>query len=209
MRALFEFKDVDAVSMATPNHWHALGSIWAMQAGKDVYCEKPASHSPFEGRRMIEAARKYNRIVQIGSQSRSLPHKVEAIRLLREGRIGEVYMAQGVVYKRRKSIGHMADSATPSMLDWNGFLGPAPLRPFNELRFKYNWHWFWDTGNGDIGNQGAHQMDVARWGLGLPDSHEGLRSVVSTGGKYVYDDEPGDPQHAIGYIRLRQKAAHI
>jgi len=193
MRELFESKDIDAVSMATPNHWHALGSIWAMQAGKDVYCEKPASHSPFESRMMIAAAKKYGRVLQVGSQSRSLPHKREAIRLLHEGRIGEVYMAQGLVYKRRKSIGHKPDSAAPATLDWNQFLGPAPFRPFNELRFHYNWHWFWDTGNGDMGNQGAHQMDVARWGLGLPDSHDGLKSVVSSGGKYVYDDDQETP----------------
>jgi predicted dehydrogenase len=193
MRRVFEDKDVDAVSTPTPNHWHALGAIWAMQAGKDVYVEKPACHNVFEGRKMIEAARKYKRMVQVGSQSRSMPHKQKAVELVRQGAIGKVYLAKGLCYKRRLSIGRKPDSQTPPGVDWNLFLGPAPMRPFNELRFKYNWHWFWDTGNGDIGNQGVHEMDIARWGLdvGLP------RGVVSTGGKYVYDDDQETPNTQI------------
>jgi predicted dehydrogenase len=180
MRQVFDDKSVQAVSMPVPNHWHALATIWACQAGKDVYIEKPACHNVFEGQQMIAAARKYGRMVQIGSQSRSIEHKVNAIRLLHEGIIGKVYLAKGLCFKRRLSIGHKEDTPIPAGVDWDKFLGPAPLRPFNELRFAYNWHWFWDTGNGDIGNQGVHEMDIARWGLnrGLP------QSVSSTGGKY-------------------------
>jgi predicted dehydrogenase len=194
MRKAFDDKEIDAVSMATPNHWHSLGTVWACQAGKDVYCEKPASHNPWEGAKMVEAARKYRRMVQIGSQSRSIPHKMEAMRLLNQGAIGKVYLAKGLCFKRRKSIGKKPDGPTPPGLDWDFFLGPAPMRAFNENRFKYNWHWFWDTGNGDIGNQGVHEMDVCRWGLGLTDPrHAGLKSVVSTGGKFAYDDDQETP----------------
>ncbi len=193
MKEVFADKNVDAVSMPLPNHWHALATIWACEAGKDVYVEKPACHNVFEGLKMIEAARKYNRMVQIGSQSRSMPHKIKAMQLLKDGAIGKVYMAKGLCFKRRNSIGHKPDEPTPPGLDWDKFLGPAPMRPYNELRFKYNWHWFWDTGNGDIGNQGIHEMDIARWGLdrGLP------TSVVSTGGKYVYNDDQETPNTQI------------
>ncbi len=180
IRAALDDKNLDAVSVATCNHWHSLITIWACQAGKDVYIEKPACHNVFEGQQMIAAARKYGRMVQIGSQSRSIEHKLKAIHLLHEGVIGKVYLAKGLCFKRRLSIGHKDDAPIPAGLDWDKFLGPAPMRPYNELRFAYNWHWFWDTGNGDIGNQGVHEMDIARWGLnrGLP------KSVNSTGGKY-------------------------
>ncbi len=189
MRQVFDDKSIDAVSMPIPNHWHALATIWACQAGKDVYVEKPACHNPWEGGKMVEAARKYNRMVQIGSQSRTIEHKKKAIQLLHDGVIGKVYLAKGLCYKRRLSIGHKEDSPVPPGVNWDMFLGPAPMRAFNELRFKYNWHWFWDTGNGDIGNQGVHEMDIARWGLG----RELPRSVVSTGGKYVYNDDQETP----------------
>ncbi|MBI3698372.1 MAG: Gfo/Idh/MocA family oxidoreductase [Acidobacteria bacterium] len=193
MRKLFDDKDIDAVSIATPNHWHSLSTIWACQAGKDVYVEKPASYNVFEGERMTAAASRYNRIVQVGMQSRSIPHKKRAIELLRQGAIGKVYMAKGMCFKRRPTIGHKPDGPVPAGVDWDLFLGPAPMRPFNPNRFRYNWHWFWDTGNGDIGNQGIHEMDVARWGLGrdLP------TAVVSTGGKYVYDDDQETPNTQI------------
>jgi predicted dehydrogenase len=191
MRQVFDDKSVDAVSMVTPNHWHALSTIWACQAGKDVYCEKPASHNLFEGRQMIAAARKYGRMVQVGSQSRSIAHKMEAIGLLRQGVIGKLYLAKGLCYKRRKSIGRKPDLPSPPPgVDWEKFLGPAPMRPFNENRFAYNWHWFWDTGNGDIGNQGVHEMDIARWGLGKT---ELPKSVYSHGGKFLYDDDQETP----------------
>ncbi len=191
MRKVFEDKNVDAVSMPLPNHWHALATIWAVQAGKDVYIEKPASHNVFEGIQMTAAARKYKRMVQVGSQSRSMPHKIRAMQLLKDGVIGPVYMSKGLCFKRRKSIGHKADEPTPAGINWDLFLGPAPMRSYNELRFKYNWHWFWDTGNGDIGNQGVHEMDIARWGLG--DSLKMPQFIVSTGGKYAYDDDQETP----------------
>jgi predicted dehydrogenase len=190
MRGAFADKDVDAVSITAPNHWHALATIWACQAGKDVYCEKPACHNVYEGERMIETARKTGRMVQIGSQSRSLGFKIKAMQLLREGAIGRVYLAKGLCFKRRMSIGHREDEPVPAGLNWDLFLGPAPMRPYNELRYRYNWHWFWDTGNGDIGNQGVHEMDIARWGLG---DVAWPRSVVSTGGKYAYVDDQETP----------------
>lgn len=197
MKKVFDDKDVDAVSFATPNHWHALGTIWACQAGKDVYVEKPAAHNVFEGHQMIAAARKYGRMVQVGSQNRSKPHVIKAIQMLHDGAIGKVYQAKGLCYKRRKSIGHKPDLAeVPAGIDWEKFLGPAPLRPFNELRFAYNWHWFWDTGNGDLGNQGIHQMDIARWGL----NREVPQSVTSTGGKYLYQDDQETPNTQ--FVRL-------
>ncbi len=169
MKRVFDDKSVQAVSMPVPNHWHALATIWACQAGKDVYIEKPACHNPFEGQKMIEAARKYNRMVQIGSQSRSMAHKIKAMNLLQQGVIGKVYLAKGLCYKWRPSIGHKPDGPVPAGVDWDKFLGPAPMRPFNELRFKYNWHWFWDTGNGDIGNQGIHVI-LLKQGIDRPTS---------------------------------------
>jgi predicted dehydrogenase len=190
MRKLFADRDVDAVSLATPNHWHALGAIWACQAGKDVYVEKPACHNLWEGRKVVEAARKYQRIVQVGSQSRSIAHKRRAMQLLQEGVIGKLYLAKGLCYKRRPSIGRTPDGAVPAGVNWDMFLGPAPMRPFNPNRYKYNWHWFWDTGNGDIGNQGVHEMDIALWGMNLRTLP---KSVVSTGGKFIYDDDQETP----------------
>jgi len=190
MRKLFDEREVDAVSIATPNHWHALAAIWACQAGKDVYVEKPACHNVFEGRKMVEAARKYKRMVMVGSQSRSIAHKIRAMQLLKDGIIGQVYLAKGLCFKRRKSIGHTPDEPVPPGINWDLFLGPAQMKPYSKNKFAYNWHWFWDTGNGDIGNQGVHEMDIARWGLGV----EGLpQSVVSTGGKFIYHDDQETP----------------
>src|SRR5690349_12069093 len=186
MRKVFESKEVDAVSITTPNHWHALAAIWACQAGKDVYVEKPACHNLFEGRQMVAAARKYNRMLQVGSQSRSIAHKRKAMELLRQGAIGQVYHARGLCYRRRFSIGHTPDEAVPAGLDWDRFLGPAQIKPYSKNKFAYNWHWFWDTGNGDIGNQGVHEMDICLWGLG----RTGWPQLVSsTGGKYVWKDD--------------------
>ena len=190
MRLLFDDKDIQAVSVATPNHWHALTTIWACQAGKDVYVEKPASHNPFEGEQMVKAARKYGRMVQVGSQSRSIGHKRKAVALLHEGVIGRVYMARGLCFRRRKSIGRTPQEPVPPGLDWDFFLGPAPMRPYTKNRFDYNWHWFWDTGNGDIGNQGVHEMDICRWGLS---EYARPRSVASTGGKFVWKDDQETP----------------
>ncbi|HOS72856.1 MAG TPA: Gfo/Idh/MocA family oxidoreductase, partial [Bacteroidales bacterium] len=165
MRKVFDDKDIDAVSFATPNHWHALGTVWACQAGKHVYVEKPASHNVWEGRKMVEAARKYNVRVQVGFQNRSIPNVMEAIRFMHNGGIGKVYLARGLCYKPRDSFGIAPDSQPPASLHYDIWLGPAQWRPYNEKRGHYNWHWFWDTGNGDTGNQGPHQFDIARWGL--------------------------------------------
>jgi len=191
MRKMFENKDIDAVSVATPNHWHALSAIWACQAGKDVYVEKPASHNCYESQQMVKAARKYNRMVQVGSQSRSIPHKMKAIQLLQEGVIGKVYHARGECFRRRFSIGHTPEEAAPAGVDWEQFLGPAQLKPYSKNKFAYTWHWFWDTGNGDIGNQGIHEMDVALWGLGKQGKWP--ESVVSTGGKFEWQDDQETP----------------
>ncbi len=189
LRELYADKEVDAVAIATPNHWHALATIWACEAGKDVYVEKPASHNVYEGWRMIETARRTQRIVQVGHQGRSSPHKIRAMQLLREGVIGQLYMARGLCFKRRPSIGKTPPEPVPAGLNWDLFLGPAPMRPYTLNRYRYNWHWFWDTGNGDIGNQGVHEMDICRWGLGV----ELPETVVSTGGKYIYDDDQETP----------------
>ena len=190
MRKMFESKDVDAVSLPLPNHWHALAAIWACQAGKDVYVEKPACHNIYEAGQMVAAARKYNRMVQVGSQSRSLPHKMKAVQLLNEGVIGQVYHARAVCFRRRFSIGHTPDLPVPAGLDWDLFLGPAQWKPYSKNKFAYNWHWMWDTGNGDIGNQGVHEMDIALWGLGRTGWP---KAVSSTGGKFVWQDDQETP----------------
>jgi predicted dehydrogenase len=190
MRAMFASKDVDAVSIATPNHWHALATTWACQAGKDVYVEKPASHNCFESVQMVAAARKYNRMVQVGTQSRSMPHKIRAIQLLREGVVGQVYHARALCFRRRFSIGHTPDEPVPPGLDWDRFLGPAQMKPYSKNKFAYTWHWFWDTGNGDIGNQGVHEIDVALWGLGVSGWP---KTVTSTGGKFLWNDDQETP----------------
>jgi predicted dehydrogenase len=190
MRAMFDSKDIDAVSITTPNHWHALAAIWACQAGKDVYVEKPASHNLYESRQLVKAARKYNRMVQVGSQSRSMPKKIKAIQLIRDGAIGQVYHVRGICFRRRFSIGRTPDEPVPAGLDWDKFLGPAQYKPYSKNKFAYNWHWFWDTGNGDIGNQGVHEMDIALWGLG----RSGWPiSVSSTGGKFTWHDDQETP----------------
>jgi len=165
LRRLYEDQDIDGVGIATPNHWHALATIWACQAGKHVYVEKPSSHNVWEGRKMIEAARKYNRIVQVGFQNRSMSNVMQAMAFLHSGGIGDVYLARGLCFKPRDSFGIAPDSMPPSTLNYDLWLGPAAMRPYNEKKGHYNWHWHWDTGNGDTGNQGPHQFDIARWGL--------------------------------------------
>jgi len=190
LRKVFDDKNIDAVSIATPNHWHALATIWACQAGKDVYVEKPASHEFHEGRMMIDAAKKYNRIVQNGIQLRSSEAVQEGIQHLRDGLIGKVYMARGVVFKWRPDIGDKGPSTAPEELDWNLWQGPAPTRPFSENYVHYNWHWFWDYGNGDIGNQGAHEIDLCTWGLGVGFPEE----ITSTGGKFLWKDCKETPE---------------
>jgi predicted dehydrogenase len=190
IRKLLDDKTIDAISVATPNHWHALATIWACQAGKDVYVEKPVSHNLSEGRRMVEAARKHGRIVQTGTQCRSHKGIQDAVQFLRSGKLGQIYMAKGLCYKPRGSIGHQNDAPVPNGVDYDIWLGPAPKRSFNPNRFHYNWHWFWDYGNGDLGNQGIHQMDLARWGLGKT---ELPKAVVASGGRFGYSDDGQTP----------------
>ncbi|MBN9384807.1 MAG: Gfo/Idh/MocA family oxidoreductase [Chitinophagaceae bacterium] len=187
MHKVLEDKGIDIVSFATPNHWHALGTIWACQAGKHVYVEKPAMHDIWEGRKMIEAARKYDRRVQVGFQNRSIGEVIKAIKFLHDGGIGKVYMARGLCIKPRDSFGIASDSTPPQGFHYDRWLGPAPYRPYNEKHCHYNWHWFWDTGNGDTGNQGPHQFDLARWGL---NKNEHPSSIYSNGG--IYGWAPGE-----------------
>jgi predicted dehydrogenase len=165
MRKVFDDKEINAVSFATPNFWHALGTVWACQAGKHVYVEKPATHNIFEGRKMVEASRKYNIRVQTGLQNRSIHGVIEAINFLHSGGIGDVFMAKGLCYKPRDSFGIAKDSEPPASLHYDNWLGPCQWRPYNEKHVHYNWHWFWLTGGGDTANQGPHQFDIARWGL--------------------------------------------
>lgn len=198
IRKLLEDKSIDAISIATPNHWHSLMGIWACQAGKDVYVEKPCSHSYWEGKQLVAAARKYNRIVQHGTNSRSTEALREAMQKLQEGVIGDVYMARGLCFKWRDTIGKKPDSATPAGVDYDLWTGPAPKRPFNENRFHYNWHWNWDYGNGDIGNQGIHEMDICRWGLGvtLP------TKVFSMGDHFMFDDDQTTPNTLVSSLEF-------
>ncbi len=181
LRRVLADKDIDAVTIVTPNHWHALGAIWACQAGKHVYVEKPVSHNVWEGRRMVEAARKYGLHMQVGLMNRSNRNVREAIEFLHGGGIGELYLARALCFKARDSYGMAKDGAPPPELHYDLWLGPAPWRPYNEKRGHYNWHWYWDTGNGDTGNTGPHQLDIARWGLS---KHEHPVSVYSAGGLY-------------------------
>ena len=185
IRKLLEDKSIDIISIATPNHWHALGAIWAIQAGKDVYVEKPVSHNVSEGRRIVEAARKHNKICQTGTQSRSMPGTIEMMKFLHSGGIGEVKLAHGLCYKRRGSIGPKGVYDVPAKVNYDLWTGPAPLHQPTRQKFHYDWHWQWDYGNGDLGNQGIHQMDLARWGLGLDDVGQ---SVTSYGGRFGYED---------------------
>jgi len=185
MREAFDDKSLDIVTVATPNHWHALAAIWAMQAGKDVYLEKPVSHNVTEGRRAVQTARKYKKICQTGTQCRSNPGTIDAVQHVLDGGIGEVKLARGLCYKRRGSIGPAGIFDPPKGVDYNLWQGPASERPITRRRFHYDWHWQYHWGNGDMGNQGPHQMDIARWGLGWDGLSE---SVISYGGRLGYED---------------------
>jgi predicted dehydrogenase len=189
-RKLIEDKDIDIISVATPDHWHALQTVWACQAGKDVYVEKPAHQLIAEGKKMIEAARKYDRIVQNGITWRSSTSTKAGVKFLRDGKLGEVYMARGIVHRYRPSIEIVEDSPIPEGVHWDKFLGPAPYRPFNLNRYIYNWHWFWDTGTTEFGNNGIYRMDGARWALGI-DTHP--VKVQCSGGLFLRKDDQEVP----------------
>jgi len=194
MRRVFDDKSVDFISTATPNHWHALCGVWAMQAGKDAYLEKPISHDIPEGAALVAAAKKYRRICQVGTQCRSNPAIRNAMQFLAEGGIGEVRFARGLCYKRRRSIGPLGDYPIPPEVDFNLWSGPAPYTTPKLTRpnFHYDWHWQRLYGNGDSGNQGPHQTDISRWGLGL--NRHPVR-VIAYGGRLGYQAERNDPNY--------------
>ena len=196
LRRVFEDKEIDAVILTCCNHWHALGAVWAMQAGKHVYVEKPISHDLNEGRRMVEAARKYKRLVQGGTQRRSSPRFRRAMSMLHSGDIGELYMARWLFTGPRDSIGFKDAEQPPANLHWDLWLGPSPEQPYHRNLVHYNWHWFWDFGNGEMGNNGVHSIDVCRWGLtkGLP-----VR-IDSTGGRYGYKDQAQTPNTQVATL---------
>ena len=188
LRQVLEQKEIDAVSIVTPNHWHALATVWACQAGKHVYVEKPSSHNIWEGRKMVEAGRKYQRRVQVGLNNRSSGNIREAMAFLHSGGIGEIYLARALCFKARDSYGMSADGQPPAAFHYDQWLGPAPMRPYNEKRSHYNWHWYWDTGNGDTGNTGPHHLDLARWGI---QKNEHPVAVYSAGGIFGFTQETG------------------
>lgn len=200
VRDVMADKDIDAITIAMPNHWHALATIWGCQAGKDVYVEKPLCHSIWEGQQAVVAAKKFGRIVQHGTQSRANSTLIRDIRLMHEGFIGEIVHSRGCVYKNgnRYAIGHGEPAKPPEWLDWPLWQGPSPDHDYlvNKdkadkpgLQVHYNWHWFWLYGNGEIGNQGVHEMDIACWGhnRGLPSK------IMSQGGRYGWDDDGETP----------------
>jgi predicted dehydrogenase len=190
LRRLLDDKAVDAVVIATPDHWHAPAMLLACAAGKHVYVEKPCAHNIREGRLMIEAARRYGRVVQTGTQTRSLRHTIEAIQKLREGIIGDVLVAKAWNSQLRGNIGHKSPSAPPPELDFDLWLGPAPARSYQSNLLHGNWRWWYDFGSGDIGNDGVHDIDIARWGLGV-ETHPS--TVAAIGGKSFFDDDQQFP----------------
>ncbi|MBM4005445.1 MAG: Gfo/Idh/MocA family oxidoreductase [Planctomycetes bacterium] len=194
MRQAFDDPAVDIVSIATPNHWHCLAGIWAMLAGKDVYVEKPVSQFVREGRSLVTAARKHKRICQSGTQSRSSPAIRQAIEYLHSGKLGDVKLARGLCYNQRDSIGPRGTFEVPPHIDYDLWCGPAPDGPVTRRQFHYDWHWQWDYGNGDIGNQGIHQMDIARWGLGVDRLS---RAVISCGYRYRWQDAGETPNSLV------------
>jgi len=196
LRKLLEDKNLDAVSIATPNHWHALAAIWAIQAGKDVYVEKPVSHNISEGRRIVEFARKHERIVQAGTQMRSSIEGIkQAVEYVQSGKLGKIKVARALNYKRRPSIGKVTEpQQPPPTVDLDIWTGPAEKLPIMRKQFHYDWHWQWNTGDGDIGNQGIHEMDVARWFLGATDISP---MVLTVGGRVGYVDDGQTPNSVV------------
>jgi len=202
LRQVYDDRSVDVVFVATPNHWHALAAIWAMQAGKDVYCEKPVSHNVAEGRRIVQVARKLERICQGGTQNRSRGAVAEAVKYMHAGKMGDVKLARSIIYGTRPSIGGPAECAMPPRCDYNLWAGPAPLAKLTRPKFHYDWHWFWNTGNGEIGNNNIHSLDICRWGLGVT----GLgKSVLSYGGRFGYTDVAETANTQVGIFDFGDK----
>ena len=189
MRRIFDDKNIDAVTIATTNHWHTLTAIWAMQAGKDVYVEKPVSHNVWEGTKLVEAARAHKRMAVGGTQRRWWGRFRKAVEIIHAGTIGDIYQANFVFPGNRDSIGFKEHKTPPSWLNWDLWLGPAPMQPYHENLVHYNWHWFWDFGNGELGNNGIHFIDVLRWGM----KKTWPVRVHSTGGRFGYEDQAETP----------------
>jgi predicted dehydrogenase len=201
IRKMLDSKEIDAIAIATPNHWHSLATIWACQAGVDVYVEKPISHEVWEGQKCIEAMEKYKRVVQHGTQRRSDQGYYDAYDYIRKGNLGAVKWVKGFCYKPRPSIGKVAGpTPIPAGVDYDLWCGPAPKEPLMRHKLHYDWHWVWPTGNGDIGNQGVHEMDLCRWFIGnqtLPDA------VMSVGGRFGYEDDATTPNTLISYYDFK------
>ncbi|HKE22609.1 MAG TPA: Gfo/Idh/MocA family oxidoreductase [Bryobacteraceae bacterium] len=189
LRKLLEDKSIDAISIATPNHHHTLQAIWGVQAGKDVYVEKPCAYNIFEARQLLAVSQKYGRIIQHGTNGRSELMMREAVKRVREGVIGDVYLSRGLCYKWRDTIGHAPEEPVPAGVHYDEWIGPAVKRPFTRNRFHYNFHWQWEYGNGDLGNQGVHQIDAARWLLGVTYPTK----ITAMGGHYMFDDDQDTP----------------
>ncbi len=201
LRKLLDDKTIDAVVVATPNHWHALATIWACQSGKDVYVEKPFSHNIWEGRQMVAAARKHGRIVQVGTQSRSSPALQQAFEYLRSGQIGPVRLARAVVYRPREGMVKLdGPPAVPATVDYDLWCGPAPKGPLTRKQLHYDWHWFWSTGNGEIGNNGVHAIDVCRWALGQA---KPAPRAISIGGRFGVSDGGETPNTQVVVLDYR------
>jgi predicted dehydrogenase len=196
LRRIFDDPAVDAVAIATPDHWHGPATIMACAAGKHVYVEKPASHNPREGELMVAAARKHKRVVQLGTQRRSSSGIIEAIERVQAGEIGRVHLSRGWYTAVRKPIGHGKPAEVPTGLDYALWQGPAPEREYRDNVVHYNWHWFWHWGTGELGNNGIHSLDLCRWGLGV----DFPRRVVAGGGKYFFDDDQETPDtHTVSF----------
>jgi predicted dehydrogenase len=198
LRRVLDDHAIDAVTIATCNHWHALATIWACQAGKHVYVEKPVCHDLFEGTQMVAASRRYSKLVQGGTQRRSSGYVQRAIQALHDGVIGDIYMARCIHYQQRDALPFRTAEDAPSTLDWNLWVGPGPMQPFNRNLVHYNWHWFWDYGSGELGNNGVHYIDLARWGLNrqLPSY------IYSTGGRFGYRDQAETPNTQLTTYRF-------
>ncbi|MHC4629286.1 MAG: Gfo/Idh/MocA family protein, partial [Planctomycetota bacterium] len=201
-RKLLDSKDIDAVVIVTPDHWHALMTIWACQAGKDVYIEKPLSHNVWEGRKMVQAARKYERIVQTGSQDRSDVGLRATVEYIKQGNLGKIELVRAISYNLRESIGKVnGPQAIPATVDYDLFQGPAPLVPLMRKNLHYDWHWFWDTGTGEVGNLGAHNIDESRWAIG---QQQIAPRAITIAGRVGMDDDGQTPNTQITFFDYEQ-----
>lgn len=202
VRKILDDKKVDALIIAAPDHWHAPATIMACNAGKHVYCEKPTSHNPQEGEWMIAAARKHNRVVQIGTQRRSMPVYIEAVKQLQAGAIGKPLLARGYYFNPRPTINKGQPAAVPEWLNYDLWQGPAPERDYRDNLVHYNWHWLWHWGTAELGNNGVHLVDICRWGLGV----DHAKTVTCAGGRYRYDDDQQTPDTTVATFDFGDRA---